>query len=153
MLFWIHFLFLFFFNEESKAHNMLSLMLDPRFKNLKLISSLISQEQGIFIIQEYDMRSLFPMLLQCHQHLHLVVEFDITNQNIDANNNLNIFEMTMSYNEPMREFVNKELLSFKHYHVDNKEIKSPLEWWEKHESLFLIVGFLANRFLAFQSYK
>jgi len=107
-------------------------MLDPRFKNLKLISSLIGQEQGIFIVQAYDMRSLFPMLLQCHQHLHLVVEFDITNQNIDANNNLNIFEMTMSYNEPMKELVNKELLSFKHYHVDNEEIKSPLEWWEKH---------------------
>jgi hypothetical protein len=47
------------------------------------------------------------MLLQCHQHLHLVVEFDITNQNIDANNNLNIFKMTMSYNEPMRELVNR----------------------------------------------
>jgi hypothetical protein len=66
--------------------------------------------------------------------LHLVVEFDITNPNIDANNNLNIFEMTISYNEPMREFVNKELLSFKHYHVDSMEIKS-LERWEKHESL------------------
>jgi hypothetical protein len=40
---------------------MLPLMLDPRFKNLKLISSLIDQEQGIFIIQEYDMKSLFPI--------------------------------------------------------------------------------------------
>jgi hypothetical protein len=138
--------------EKRRTHNMLSLMLDPRFKNLKLISSLIGQEQGIFIVQEYDMRSLFPMLLQCHKHLHLVVEFDITNQNIDANN-LNIFEMTMNYNEPMKELVNKELLFFKHYHVDSKEIKSPLEWWEKKESLFLTVVFLANRFLAFQSYK
>jgi len=128
------FFILFFVNEERKAHNTLSLMLDPRFKNLKLISSLIGQEQGIFIVQEYDMRSLFPMLLQCHQHLHLVVKFDITNQNIDANNNLNIFEITMSYNEPMREVVNKELLFFKNYHVDSKEIKSLFEWWEKHES-------------------
>jgi hypothetical protein len=40
----------------------------------------------------------------------------------------------MSYNEPMREVVNKELLFFKNYHVDSKEIKSLLEWWEKHES-------------------
>jgi hypothetical protein len=45
---------------------MLSLVLDPRFKNLRLISSLISQEQGISIVQKYDMRSLIPMLLKCH---------------------------------------------------------------------------------------
>jgi hypothetical protein len=31
-------------NEERKAHNMLSLMLDPRFKTLCLMSSLIGHE-------------------------------------------------------------------------------------------------------------
>jgi hypothetical protein len=59
----------------------------------------------------------------------------------------------MNYNEPMRELVNNKLLSLKHYHVDSKGIKSPLEWWEKNESLFFTVGFLTDRFLAFQSYK
>jgi hypothetical protein len=119
-------------------------MLDPRFKNLRLISSLIGQEQGISIVQKYDVRSLFPMLLKYHQHPHHVVESEIAKQNIDVDSNLDIFEMSIPYNEPIRKLVNMELLFFKCYHVDNKEIKCPLEWWEKHESLFPIIGFLAK---------
>jgi hypothetical protein len=118
-------------------------MLDPRFKNLTLISSLIGQEQGISIVQKYDMRSLFPMFLKCHQHMHHVVEFEIAKQNIDVDNNLDI-EMSIPYNEPIRKLVNMELLLFKCYHVDNNEIKCPLERWEKHESLFPKIGFLAR---------
>jgi len=30
----------------------------------------------------------------------------------------------------------KALLVFKHYQVDVKDIKCPLQWWEKHESMF-----------------
>jgi hypothetical protein len=40
--------------EEKKAYNMLSLMLDPRFKSLKLVFSLIGQKQGIFMVEDYD---------------------------------------------------------------------------------------------------
>jgi hypothetical protein len=56
------------------------------------------------------MRSLFPMLLKCHQHLHPIVEIDIAKQYIDVDINLDIFEMTISCNEPMRELINKEFL-------------------------------------------
>jgi hypothetical protein len=56
------------------------------------------------------MRSLFPMFLKCHQHLHPIVEIDIAKQNINADINLDIFEMTISCNEPMRELTNKEFL-------------------------------------------
>ncbi len=66
---------------------MLFLMLDPRLKNLRLVSSLIGQEQGIFVVQEYDMRFLFPMLLKYHEPLHPIVEFEIAKQNIDAHKN------------------------------------------------------------------
>ncbi len=62
--------------EEKKTHNMLSLMLDPRFENLHLVSFFISCEQGITIIEEYDERSLYLMLLKCYQHLQPVVGFE-----------------------------------------------------------------------------
>ncbi len=39
--------------------------------------------------------------------------------------------------------MNKELLMFKRFQVDVKDIECPLEWWVKHESLFPIVAFLA----------
>jgi hypothetical protein len=28
--------------------------------------------------------------------------------------------------------------------VDDKDIKCPLQWWEKHENMFPIVGFCAR---------
>jgi hypothetical protein len=58
--------------EERKTHNMLSLMLDSQFKNLHLVSSFVGCEQGISIVQEYDRKSLQPMLLKCYHHLHHV---------------------------------------------------------------------------------
>ncbi len=109
---------------------MLSLMLDPRFKNLRLVSFLIGQEEGASIVRIYDMRSFFLMFLKCHLHLHPIIGFEIVEQNIDVDNNLDIFEMTTSYSELMKGLVNMELLSFRHYHVDIKKTKCLSQWWE-----------------------
>ncbi len=49
--------------EERKAYNMFFLMLDPRFKTLHLVSSLIGREKGKAIVEEYNKKSLFPMVL------------------------------------------------------------------------------------------
>ncbi len=38
--------------EKNKTHNMLSLMLDPRFKSLWLVSSIIGQEHGVSIAKK-----------------------------------------------------------------------------------------------------
>jgi hypothetical protein len=53
--------FLSFLNkyETNKTYNMLSLMLEPRFKSLRLVSSLIGQKQAISIVEEYDQQSFF----------------------------------------------------------------------------------------------
>jgi hypothetical protein len=56
--------------EKNKSHDMFSLMLDPRFKTLPLVSSLFGHEQGKPIIEEYDKKPFFPMFLTCHYHLH-----------------------------------------------------------------------------------
>jgi hypothetical protein len=39
---------------------------------------------------------------------------------------LDIFEMTTNTSDPTMELVNRELLIFKHYQVDVKDIKCPL---------------------------
>ncbi len=38
--------------EEKKTHDMLSLMLDPRFKNLCLVSSFVGRKEGVSIVDE-----------------------------------------------------------------------------------------------------
>ncbi len=63
--------------EERKVHNVLSLMLDSRFKNLCLVSSFVGCKQGISIVEECDLKSLQPILLKCYHHLHLVENYDV----------------------------------------------------------------------------
>jgi hypothetical protein len=48
-------------------------MLDPRFKSLCIISSFVGKEQNVALIQEYVKKSLYPMLIKCHEHLHPLV--------------------------------------------------------------------------------
>jgi hypothetical protein len=55
--------------------------------------------------------------------------------------------MIASTNELVTKLVNRELLIFKRFQMDPKEIKCPLQWWQKHESMFPIVGFLVQQIL------
>jgi hypothetical protein len=58
--------------EPKKAHNMLCLMLDPWYKNLCLVFSFIGCDIGKLIVNEYDEKSLLPMLLKCYGHSHQI---------------------------------------------------------------------------------
>jgi hypothetical protein len=80
-------------------------MLDPRCKTF-LVPSLIDQYQIIF---------LFPMLLKCHYHLHVFVEFErgVVDQKVEKVNNLDIFEMTTNTSEHATKLINRQLLIFK----------------------------------------
>lgn len=49
-------------------------MLNLTFKNPHLVSSFIKCEQDMITIEEYDRKSLYPMLLKCHHHLHLSIK-------------------------------------------------------------------------------
>jgi hypothetical protein len=49
---------------------------------------------------------------------------------------LDIFEQTTSTNELAKKIV-KELLIFRNYQFNVKDIKCPLQWWEKYEMMFL----------------
>jgi hypothetical protein len=49
---------------------MLSLMLDPIFKSLCLISFFVVREEGVNIVDEYDRKTLYPMFLKGYHHLH-----------------------------------------------------------------------------------
>ncbi len=52
--------------------------------------------------------------------------------------------MTTNISETIMKLVNRELI-FRHYQMDVKDIKGPLQWWEKHESMFPIIGFCAKQ--------
>jgi len=55
---------------------MIFLQLDLRFKNLCIVSSFVGREQGVVFVEEYDRKSLYLMLVKCHEHLHPLVRLD-----------------------------------------------------------------------------
>jgi hypothetical protein len=76
--------------DKRKPNSMLSLMLNLRFKSLRLVSSFIGHEQVVVIIEGYDRKYIYFILLKCYHHLNLVAKFegDITNQGIDEDYNM-----------------------------------------------------------------
>ncbi len=129
--------------------------MDPRFKTFHLVSSFIGHEQGNAIVEKYDQFFLFPMFLKCYYHLHPLIESKrgVVDQRIKEDKSLDIFEMIVSTNEPTMKLVNKELLTFKRYQVDVKNIKRPLQWWEKHKSMFPTIVFCANQILGIVGFQ
>ncbi len=63
-------------NENRKVHNMIFLMLNPRFKSFRIVSSFVGREQGITFVEKYNRKSLYLMLVKCHEHLHPLVRLD-----------------------------------------------------------------------------
>jgi hypothetical protein len=116
-------------------------MLDPKFEIFCLISFFIGHEKGVAIVEEYDKIPLYLMFIKFHHYLHMVTRFEIGCLNPNENCALNIFEQIVSTNELMKKLVGRELLVFKKYQVHIKNIKCPLQWWEKHKSIFSTIGF------------
>ncbi len=88
------------------------------------------------------------MLVKCHEHLHPSMISFVDKDDFDHDCNLDIFQQTTSTSEPTKEIVKRELLIFRHYQVDVKHIKCHLQGWEKHETMFSTIGFLAQEILA-----
>ncbi len=79
-------------------------------------------------MEEYDVEALYPMFLKCYHYLHPMgkSEFGGVSDQKDDDCNLNIFQMTTSNSKPMKELVINELLDFRRFHADVKDIKSPI---------------------------
>ncbi len=69
----------------------MSLILNFRFKNLCLIFYFVGQEEGDNIVDEYDKRTLYPMLLKWYHHLHPMTKFvGCVNQTSDEDSSLGV---------------------------------------------------------------
>jgi hypothetical protein len=70
----------------------------------------------------------------------LNLEGSVIDQRVEEDRNLDIFKMIANTKN-----FNKELLIFRHYLMDVKDITCPLHWWEKHENMFPTIGFCARQ--------
>jgi hypothetical protein len=63
--------------KNKKTLYMISLMLDLRFKSLQIIFSFVGWEQIISLVEEYDRKILYLMLVKCYEHLHPLIRSNI----------------------------------------------------------------------------
>ncbi len=56
--------------NHSKAHNMLAIMFDASYKNMKCIWDLVGNFVVVEIVVEYDNKIVCPLLLQVNNHLN-----------------------------------------------------------------------------------
>jgi len=78
----------------------------------------------------------------------MIESIECVNQTIDENCRMDFFQQTASTSKPTKEHITMELLIFKHYQMDPKDIKCPLQWWKKYKAIFPIIGFLAHQILS-----
>ncbi len=56
--------------NQAKTHNMLSIMFNPHFQNMKIRQDYVNNFVAIQIVADYDTRIMHPLLLQAYHHLN-----------------------------------------------------------------------------------
>jgi hypothetical protein len=103
--------------EKKKTRNMLSLMFDHRFKTFRLVSSYLSKEQRMSIVEQYDKRALYLMLVKLYNHLHPIEDVASGSTYFNANEDyaLYVFQMTNNNAETTKEIVTRKLLELRSF--------------------------------------
>ncbi len=62
-------------------------------------------------------------------------------------NDDSLWGVATSTNEVYNLFLVNELFLYRRIHVDDNDVKSPLQWWKYHAKKFPNIAFLAHQFL------
>ncbi len=74
-----------------QAHNMTAIMLDPRFKALRIMANLVRRRNAIRLAFEYDVKVVVPLLMVCFDRLNpiastsVIVAIDATGPKLEEN--------------------------------------------------------------------
>ncbi|KAG0573230.1 hypothetical protein KC19_VG160100 [Ceratodon purpureus] len=131
--------------NESKAHNMLALMLDPRFKGLECIIEYIGVAKAKEIVQSYDKAVLIPFLIKVHKVLN---PGGIPAPAPAPRSSNVLFGDAASTEEACEGILTAELSLFRRLTVVPADAEKPLTWWKENGSRFPSVAFFARQILA-----
>lgn len=136
--------------SPKHAHNMLALMLDPRYKGLSLVKDYVGRERALQVVSETDTNALLPCLVTVFKQLNpSSVENApaLSPASKDSFDENSLFGSTASNDEAIVGHLKAELSLFRRLHIDPKDCENPLAWWKDREVQFPNVGFLARQIL------
>ena len=129
----------------DQAQNMLSLMLDPRFKGLELVIQYVGVAAAKQVVEDYDRKILIPYLVKVHKFLN---PGDSPATQLDPAPSSILFGAPASAEEACEGILIAELSLFRRLTIVHPEAEEPLAWWKLNASRFPSVSFLARQILA-----
>lgn len=136
--------------SAKHAHNMLALMLDPRYKGLRLVKDYVGRDRALQVVSETDTNALLPCLVTVFKQLNpgsVENAPALSPASKDSADENSLFGSTASNDEAIVGHLKAELSLFRRLHIDPKDCENPLAWWKDHEVQFPNVGFLARQIL------
>jgi hypothetical protein len=133
---------------------MVALMLDPRFKSLRVVENYVGRGACIRLATEYDANQVIPLLTTMFEVLNLIVQTCVVevvgsvvgfSEFIEKDNN--IFRGNASIEETSCAHVVAELSLFKRLFISLATCVDLVAWWQIHETQFPNVNFLAKQIL------
>jgi hypothetical protein len=113
------------FNRD-KSHNMMAIMLDPRYKGLQSISKFVGPQLTKAIVAQYDKKVLLPLLLKAHAHLNpkaVVEESDAGSSHLLEVDQFCLSGAGASEEEAAEGLLLKELSLFRRLVIDSSDLE------------------------------
>ncbi len=127
--------------NASKAHNMLTLMLDLHFKSLDVVKAFVGWAKIIQIVAKYGNKTLLPLLVVVFHFLNLSIYGLTKATRVDDDS---IFGAMTSNVVILHGLLKNELGLFHHLHVKLENFLLFLTWWRSHEARFPNVSFVVQ---------
>jgi len=119
------------------AHNMMAIMLDPRFNALWIVESLVVHRNVIRLTSKYDDKIVIMLLMVCFEQLNLSIVVVVTTTN-DEKLELeeNMFRIGASIEEYSQALVTTKLSLFRKFSISSSACANLVIWWHMHEGQF-----------------
>ncbi len=134
---------------------MLALVLDPRFKSLKVVENYVGHGACIPFVVEQDANVVIPLLMIVFEVLNPIVQacaIEVVGFGDFNEEDNNIFGVGTCMEKSSHALVVGELSLFKRLYVTFITCVDPLTWWWIHETQFPNVSFLA-KYWEFRGHK
>jgi hypothetical protein len=136
--------------DSHQVHNTLTVMLDPRFKSLRVVENYVGHGACICLVAEYDANAVIPILMIMFEVLNPIVQAcgaEVVGFGDFIEEDNNIYCVGASMEESSHALVVGELSLLGRLSISLATCVDPLAWWWIHETQFPNVSFFAKQIL------
>jgi hypothetical protein len=120
---------------KKKGHNMLAIMLNPKYKSMCLVITYLGHEATTTLVVDYDKQLLLLLLLEVYKGL-LPNGGDCLEESTSLVDSRDLFQQTNTITNTYKDIICQELGLFRRYLVDAEMYSCALTWWQTEKQNF-----------------